>query len=44
MAEAPQYDPALIDGGKYFIDLYGYYGYSPYWLPGYVAPTRGFFR
>jgi sporulation protein YlmC with PRC-barrel domain len=44
VAGAPQYDPDLIDGDKYFTDLYGYYGYLPYWAPGHVAPTRGFYR
>jgi sporulation protein YlmC with PRC-barrel domain len=44
VAEAPRYDPDLIDKDKYFTDLYGYYGYLPYWAPGYGAPSRGFFR
>jgi sporulation protein YlmC with PRC-barrel domain len=44
VAGAPQYDPDLIDGDNYFTDLYGYYGYLPYWAPGHVAPTRGFYR
>jgi sporulation protein YlmC with PRC-barrel domain len=26
VAEAPHYDPELIDGDKYFADLYRYYG------------------
>lgn len=37
IAGAPRYDPALADEG-YWGGLYGYYGYPPYWAPGYV-PT-----
>lgn len=44
VAEAPQYDPALVDRDKYFADLYSYYGYAPYWAPQYVPPSRPFFR
>jgi sporulation protein YlmC with PRC-barrel domain len=44
VAGAPQYDPSLVDGDKYFTDLYEYYGYAPCWAPGYVAPARRFFR
>lgn len=33
LAGAPRYDPALADQ-TYYDDLYGYYGYSPYWAPG----------
>lgn len=44
VADAPRYDPDLVDEDKYFTDLYGYYGYSPYWAPGYVPPARRFFR
>jgi len=34
---APRYDPELKDQ-KYYGDVYGYYGYSPWWGPGYVYP------
>ncbi|GIF01215.1 PRC-barrel domain-containing protein [Paractinoplanes rishiriensis] len=44
VAEAPAYDPELIERDAYFNDLYGYYGYSPFWAPGYIPPVRGFFR
>ena len=44
VADAPQYDPDLIDRGRYFTDLYGHYGYPPYWSAGYVPPARRFFR
>jgi sporulation protein YlmC with PRC-barrel domain len=36
---APEFDPTLIDDRNYYGDLYGYYGYSPYWTPDYVYPT-----
>nr|WP_221383129.1 PRC-barrel domain-containing protein [Actinoplanes polyasparticus] len=44
VAGAPQYDPDLVDKDEYFNELYGYYGYPPYGAPGYVPPSRGFFR
>ncbi|MCO8277471.1 PRC-barrel domain-containing protein [Actinoplanes sp. TRM 88003] len=44
VASAPEYDPELVDKQESFAELYGYYGYPPYWSPGYVPPTRGFFR
>ena len=44
VAQAPQYDPELVDEDKYFNELYGHYGYSPYWMPGHVPPARRFFR
>jgi sporulation protein YlmC with PRC-barrel domain len=44
VAAAPGYDPELVDRDEYFTNLYGYYGYAPYWAPGYLSPTRGFFR
>jgi len=36
VAGAPHYDPALVRD-TYWEDVYGYYGYGPYWAPGYVA-------
>ncbi|MCM4083859.1 PRC-barrel domain-containing protein [Paractinoplanes hotanensis] len=44
VAGAPHYDPDLVDKDEYFNELYGYYGYAPYGAPGYVPPSRGFFR
>jgi len=44
VAQAPQYDPDLVDADEHFTNLYKYYGYSPYGAPGFVAPARGFFR
>jgi sporulation protein YlmC with PRC-barrel domain len=38
IAGSPRYDPDLADEG-YWGELYGYYGYTPYWAPGYVPST-----
>ncbi len=38
VAGAPRYDPELADL-SYWDGLYGYYGYAPYWAPGYVYPA-----
>ena len=38
VAGAPPYDPELLDGAEYFNQLYGYYGYMPYWGAGYMYP------
>ena len=39
VAKAPTYDPELTYDREYYGGLYGYYGYGPYWAPGYVYPT-----
>lgn len=38
VADAPKYDPALVED-DYYDQLYGYYGYAPYWGAGYAYPT-----
>lgn len=38
IAGAPAYDPELANDRDYYGSLYGYYGYGPYWGPGYVYP------
>lgn len=38
MAGAPRYDPALVADQDYYGNLSGYYGYAPYWDPGYSYP------
>lgn len=38
IAGAPEYDPDLTDARSYYEGVYGYYGLSPYWSPGYVYP------
>jgi sporulation protein YlmC with PRC-barrel domain len=37
VAGAPQYDPELKRADDW-ADAYGYYGFAPYWAPGYVYP------
>jgi sporulation protein YlmC with PRC-barrel domain len=44
VAAAPEYDPEIVDRDKQMATLYGYYGYPPYWTPGFIPPHRGFFR
>jgi hypothetical protein len=34
----PGYDPQLIIDEGWLGDAYGYYGYTPYWMPGYIYP------
>ncbi|GAB7046671.1 PRC-barrel domain-containing protein [Catenuloplanes indicus] len=43
VAGAPRYDPELIDQSDYYSDMYHYYGYAPYWTPGYIYPA-GMYR
>ncbi len=42
VAGGPRYDPELADE-TYFNDVYGYYGYSPYWAPGYAYPAYPYY-
>ena len=53
IAGAPCYDPHLLHeeaaegayaGAGYYEDLYHYYGYPPYWAPGYVLPPSSSYR
>ena len=37
IAGAPPYDPALVDQ-RYLSELYGHYGYAPYWAAAGVFP------
>lgn len=39
IAGAPEYDPDLAEKSSYYDALYGYYGFSPYWSPGYTYPA-----
>lgn len=40
IAKAPGYDPGLKEAPEpqYYDDLYGYYGMTPFWSPGYRHP------
>ncbi|MFQ6853540.1 PRC-barrel domain-containing protein [Streptomyces sp. 35M1] len=38
VAQAPGYDPELLDQNEYYGSLYSHYGYTPFWGAGYVYP------
>ncbi|HET8678859.1 MAG TPA: PRC-barrel domain-containing protein [bacterium] len=38
VAGAPRYAPELISDQRHWEELYGYYGYAPFWGPDYVYP------
>jgi sporulation protein YlmC with PRC-barrel domain len=42
VAGAPRYDPTLIDE-RYVGDVYGHYGYPPYWGPDYRYPPYPYY-
>lgn len=44
VAQAPEYDPELVDRDEQMARLYEHYGYAPYWAPGHASPIRGLFR
>ncbi|AEV86578.1 PRC-barrel domain-containing protein [Actinoplanes sp. SE50] len=44
VAEAPRYDPALIDASEYYNELYRHYGYAPFWSGGYLYPGYPYYR
>lgn len=39
MSGAPGYSPELAETPDYYRDVYGYWGYGPYWAPGYAYPA-----
>ncbi len=38
VGSSPDYDPDLVLNHEYYGELYGYYGYPPYWDPNYKYP------
>ena len=38
LTDAPAYDPEVTYDPAYYANLYGWWGYNPYWTPGYVDP------
>lgn len=40
---SPAYDPELVEARSYYGALYDYYGYAPYWAPGYAYPAYPFY-
>lgn len=44
LADVPTYDPELAEDPAYYTDLYGWWGYSPYWGSGYAYPAYPYYR
>jgi sporulation protein YlmC with PRC-barrel domain len=42
LESVPAYDPELADDPAYYANLYGWWGYGPYWAPGYTYPPFPF--
>ena len=40
----PGYDPDLAYDYDYYGDVYGWWGYGPYWAPGYRYPAYPYYR
>jgi sporulation protein YlmC with PRC-barrel domain len=38
VADAPKYDPSLVDDPGYWEGMYGWYGYAPYWGAAGLTP------
>lgn len=38
LLQAPRYQPELV-AERHLADVYDFYGYPPYWGPGYLYPT-----
>lgn len=41
---APVYDPDVALEDAYWGDIYGHYGYAPYWSAGYAYPPYPYYR
>ncbi len=44
LSEAPEYDPSLAYDDTYYSDVYGWWGYGPYWSPGSIYPPYPYYR
>jgi sporulation protein YlmC with PRC-barrel domain len=44
VAGAPKYDPDMVNEPDYYPGIYGYYGYAPFWGPGYLYPAFPYYR
>ncbi len=38
LRDVPTYNPDLVPDPVYYADVYGWWGYRPYWSPGYAYP------
>lgn len=43
VAEAPAYDPQVVQEPEYYDGLYAHYGYAPFWGAGYRYPGYPFY-
>lgn len=43
LAGAPGYKPDLARDPAYYGGVYGWWGYGPYWGPGYIYPSYPFY-
>ncbi len=41
--KGPEYDPALVRDEGYWEQSYGYYGFAPFWAPGYAYPAYPYY-
>jgi sporulation protein YlmC with PRC-barrel domain len=44
IAGGPVYEPHLVRDTGFYGGVYGYYGYMPYWTPGYGYPPYPYYR
>ncbi len=42
VATSPRYNPELVDD-QFLTQVYGHYGYTPFWSQGYMYPAYPFF-
>ena len=43
VAASPVYDPEVLFDENRALNVYGYWGYSPFWASGYVSPNWPFY-
>lgn len=43
VAGGPAYQPDLVADMGYYGEVYGHYGYAPYWGPGYAYPAYPYY-
>lgn len=44
LRDVPAYDPDLSEQPDYFAGVYGWWGYGPFWGPGYTYPPYPYSR
>jgi hypothetical protein len=38
LTDVPGYDPELVEDPAFYANVYGWWGYAPYWGPRYTYP------